>query len=625
LVLPQGADDIARATCSARTIAILIPNVQGIRNNTWQTYLTTVNAIEALTGYDFFSNLPEAVQNCIEAGTDGTNPPGTANQSAATAEDTAATITLQAVRPNNNNLTFSIVGGGPQHGTLGSVSAASCTGGDCTATVTYTPGPDYNGADSFNFKVNNGSADSNVSTVSLNVTEVNDAPVAANDTKVTNQNAALTFPASDLTTNDSSGPTNETGQTLAVTSVTATPDTHGTVTLSSGLVTYTPATNYGGPASFSYQVCDNGMTNGAPDSKCATASVNVTVINNPPTIAGATISRQQGTSGTVSVIATVSDDFTAAGNLTVTVTSAPTGITVGPLTNTNGTITANVAAACNAAIGTNTVGLQVTDSGGLTTTASLTVNVIANAPPTVTITGPASGSIYPVGTAVSFTGSFTDAPGGTHTATWTFDNISQAGTVNETTGDVTASYTFTQAGVYLLKLTVNDGCGASGTTTTVGEFEALVVVYDPNSGWVTGGGWINSPAGAYVPNPSLTGKANFGFVSKYENGQSVPTGNTEFHFKAGDLKFKSTSYEWLVISGGKKAQYKGSGTINGSGDYRFMLTAIDGDQPGGGGQDKFRLRIWSDGGGVVYDNQFNAPDSDDPTTVLGGGSIVIHK
>jgi hypothetical protein len=91
------------------------------------------------------------------------------------------------------------------------------------------------------------------------------------------------------------------------------------------------------------------------------------------------------------------------------------------------------------------------------------------------------------------------------------------------------------------------------------------------------------------------------------------------------LSLSNTSYEWLVISGGKKAQYKGLGTINGSGSYRFMLTAIDGDQPGGGGQDKFRIKIWSDGGGLVYDNQMNDPDSNDPTTVLGGGSIVIHK
>ena len=56
-----------------------------------------------------------------------------------------------------------------------------------------------------------------------------------------------------------------------------------------------------------------------------------------------------------------------------------------------------------------------------------------------------------------------------------------------------------------------------------------------------------------------------------------------------------------------------------------MLTVIDGDQPGGGNQDKFRIRIWSDAGGLVYDNQLNVPDSDDPTTALGGGSIQIHR
>jgi len=152
----------------------------------------------------------------------------------------------------------------------------------------------------------------------------------------------------------------------------------------------------------------------------------------------------------------------------------------------------------------------------------------------------------------------------------------------------------------------------------------MVVIYDPNAGFVTGGGWINSPAGAFTPMPMLTGKATFGFVAKYQNGATVPTGNTEFQFKAGALNFSSTSYEWLVISGGRKAQYKGFGTINGGGNYRFMLTAIDGNQPGGGGQDKFRMRIWSDANGLIYDNQLNAPDSDDPTTVLGGGSIVIH-
>ena len=151
----------------------------------------------------------------------------------------------------------------------------------------------------------------------------------------------------------------------------------------------------------------------------------------------------------------------------------------------------------------------------------------------------------------------------------------------------------------------------------------MAVWYDPSAGFVTGGGWINSPAGAYLANPLLTGRANFGFVSKYEKGKTVPSGNTEFHFSAGSLKFQSTSTEWRVLAGAR-AQFKGVGTINGAGSYSFMLTAIAGEVAGGGGTDKFRIKIWGPSG-LVYDNMLNASDDANPTTVLGGGNIMIHK
>jgi endonuclease G len=282
LILPAGVDDLSRVSCSTRTIAVIMPNSNTfngstIRDDNWQDFIVSVDQVESLTGYDFFSNLPDAVENCIEAGVNGVNPPGTANQSASTLEDTPVTITLQAALPNNNTPTFSVVGAGPTHGSLGGVSAASCLNGDCVATITYAPGPDYNGGDSFNFKVNDGNLDSNVSTVSVGVTAVNDPPVAANDAKSTSQDKSLNFPAGDLTANDVAGPADENGQTLTVTGVIATANTHGTVALSGGTVIYLPDANFSGPASFDYQVCDNGATNGAPDSKCAVASVNVSV------------------------------------------------------------------------------------------------------------------------------------------------------------------------------------------------------------------------------------------------------------------------------------------------------------------------------------------------------------
>ena len=351
---------------------------------------------------------------------------------------------------------------------------------------------------------------------------------------------------------------------------------------------------------------------------------NPTPPNTSPTITPIAVTQQIGGPAAISVIANVNDTEDAEDTLAVTVNGSATvnGVTVsGIIVNNAGVVTAQVVAACGAS--NASFPLKVTDNLGAAATANLTVNVSANAAPVVTITGPTSGSVYPIGTAVNFAGSFTDNTTGLYTAQWKYDSIVQAGTVNANA--VSATYTFTTAGVYLVSLSVTDACGATGTASTIGGLSAMVVIYDPNGGFVTGGGWINSPAGAYVDNPALTGKANFGFVSKYQNGNSLPTGNTEFQFKAGNLNFSSTVYEWMVIAGAR-AQYKGAGKINGAGDYRFMLTAIDGQVNGGGGTDKFRLRIWNNaGGGLVYDNQMNTPDSADPTTVLGGGSIVIHK
>jgi hypothetical protein len=82
----------------------------------------------------------------------------------------------------------------------------------------------------------------------------------------------------------------------------------------------------------------------------------------------------------------------------------------------------------------------------------------------------------------------------------------------------------------------------------------------------------------------------------------------------------------LAISG-PRAQYRGTGTVNGAGGYGFILTAWDGQISGGGGVDRFRIKIFNQnqGNAVVYDNQMNSPDNADPTAALGGGSIVIHK
>ena len=240
-----------------------------------------------------------------------------------------------------------------------------------------------------------------------------------------------------------------------------------------------------------------------------------------------------------------------------------------------------------------------------------------NTPPVITLID-APLEARAVGGLVTIAASFTDPDAGnTHTCSISWgDGSSDPGAVTEPSGAAggtcSASHYYAAAGVYSVDVTVTDNSGASDTDT----FE-FVVIYDPSAGFVTGGGWINSPAGASTAFPSAVGKANFGFVSKYQRGATLPTGQTAFQFNAGDLDFHSTSYEWLVISG-PMAQYKGSGTINGSGDYGFLLTATDSGIAGGGNADTFRIKIWrKDAEETVYDNGSSQP--------IGGGSIVIHR
>lgn len=239
---------------------------------------------------------------------------------------------------------------------------------------------------------------------------------------------------------------------------------------------------------------------------------------------------------------------------------------------------------------------------------------------------PIQGPFAPVqvNTMVSLSAAFGDPDvTDTHTATWDWGDgsSSAAATINESYGFGTAygEHAYSVPGVYTVLLTLSDD--EDGTSTSVFQY---VVVYDPLGGFVTGGGWIMSPQGAYAANPTLTGKATFGFVSKYLKGANKPTGNTEFQFKVANLNFKSTSYDWLVVAG-SKAIFKGVGTINGSGNYGFLLSAIDADLKGSG-SDTFRIKIWDLATGeIVYDNLVNAPDDADPTTQLASGNIVIHK
>lgn len=200
----------------------------------------------------------------------------------------------------------------------------------------------------------------------------------------------------------------------------------------------------------------------------------------------------------------------------------------------------------------------------------------------------------------------------------------------DASGMVTVSWTaLGTIGTYKVKV-------MAGSSACDASMDAYISVFDPSSSFVTGGGWLHSPAGAMPAKPDAAGKANFGFVSKYKKGKNNTNteevdGNTEFQFHSGDLNFKSTLHESgsLIVSG-KRATYRGSGTINGQSGFKFMVVAIDGDWNGQKNPDSFRIKITTNSGDVVYDNQIGKDENSDFATILGnngtgGGSIVIHE
>jgi hypothetical protein len=255
--------------------------------------------------------------------------------------------------------------------------------------------------------------------------------------------------------------------------------------------------------------------------------------------------------------------------------------------------------------------------GGVTD--SVMASMLENVAPVMPSLSASTSAPIAVNTSISVNGAFSDAGANdTHTCSIAWgDGSSSAGAV--AAKECSGTHSYGAAGIYTVEATVTDDDGGSDTA----RYE-YVVVYDPNAGFVTGGGTMHSPAGAYVADPALSGKATFGFVSKYKKGVATPDGQTQFQFHAAGLNFHSTSYDWLVVSG-PKAQYKGRGTINGTGEFGFILTANDGQVSGGGGEDRLRFKVWdTTTGDLVYDSQRGDGDDAAASTSLTGGSIVIH-
>ena len=241
--------------------------------------------------------------------------------------------------------------------------------------------------------------------------------------------------------------------------------------------------------------------------------------------------------------------------------------------------------------------ITATDAGGHKDQAvfELTVN---NLPPSIVVTSPADGTVYPIATPVTVTASVSD-PGTADVLTCTFDWGGGGPTTSVVAAGGTCSRTnsFPTAGFYTVTVTVDDGDGGSASDTV------SLILFNPKS-VIKGKGKITSAPGALVANPRATGPANYDFNAKYPKNKLIPTGGFAFGFGTASFFFDATSFDWLV-GVGDRAQLKGTGKVGGSTPHYGFLITIDDGVP-----DRFRVKIWDKNAGnaVVYDNVPGAPD-----------------
>jgi len=264
-------------------------------------------------------------------------------QSVTTAEDTAANITLTATDADGDPLTCAVMAG-PSHGALSGT----------VPNLTYTPNPNYNGPDSFTFKANDGTLDSDEATVSITVTPVNDLPVAQGQSVTTAEDTAvsITLTATDVD-----------GDPLAY-AVVAGPS-HGALGGTAPNLIYTPAANYNGPDSFTFKAND-----GKADSNVATVSITVNPVNDPPVANPQSVATNQDTAVAITLTASDIENDT----LTYSVVTQPAH---GTLSGTAPTLTYTPAANYS---GTDSFTFKANDGQADSNVATVSITVNPAAP-----------------------------------------------------------------------------------------------------------------------------------------------------------------------------------------------------------------------------------------------------
>ncbi|MDB6056434.1 MAG: repeat-containing protein, partial [Verrucomicrobiales bacterium] len=452
---------------------------------------------------------------------------------------------------DGDTLTAVIVGN-PSHGTV-TLNA--------NGSFSYTPTANYNGPDSFTYQAKDSALNSATATVNITVTPVNDAPVAANDSYSTAEDTTLNIAAvTGVLANDS----DVDGDTL--TAVIVGNPSHGTVTLNAdGSFSYTPAANYNGSDSFTYQAKDSAL-----NSATATVNITITAVNDAPVAANDSYSTAEDTTLNVpAVTGVLANDSDVDGNtLTATVVANPThgtvtlnsdgSFTYAPTANYNGSdsftykasdgslnsSTATVTITVNAI---NDPPVAVNDTYTIVEDSTLNGNVLTNdtdvdgdSLTATLVAAPTHGSL----TFTAATGAFTYTPFANYNGTDSFTYTANDGQASSSSATVTItvtpandapvanndSYSVMSGAV----LTVSaPGLLANDTDVDGNALQVTSIVVGPTHGTLSplsDGSFTYTPTGNYVGPDSFTYTANDGTVDSAPatvsitiNANPVPT------------------------------------------------------------------------------------------------------
>jgi VCBS repeat-containing protein len=474
--------------------------------------------------------------------------PVASNDSYSTNEDTALTISTPGVLANDtdvdgNSLTAALVAG-PSHGTLTLNPNGS---------FLYTPAANYNGSDSFTYRANDGTTNSNIATVSLTITSVNDAPVATNDSYSTNEDTALTISTPGVLAND----TDIDGDALSA--VVATGPTHGALTLNpNGSFLYTPAGNYNGSDSFTYRAND-----GTTNSNIATVALTITSVNDAPVATNDSYSTNQDIQLNVNSPGVLANDNDVDGDaLSAVLATAPAHGTVS--LNTNGSFTYTPTAGY---IGSDGFTYKANDGAANSNIATVAITVAANHAPVATNDSYSTNEDNPL--TVSAPGVLTndtDADGNTLTA-----NLVTGPAHGSLTLNANGSFTYTPSANYngtdSFTYRANDGALNSNTATVSITINAV------NDAPVA----TNDTFTASVPNLII-------LTRSVPTGASAPNVLTNTNPNGADSDVDSSTLTAVLVSGPSHAS---SFNLNSDGTFSYTTLAALGN-------DSFTYRV-SDG------------------------------